>query len=406
MPETYREAWPGSRASISYGLSLVEAALKHVDETFKASKVYILASASLARETKHVQSLRDALGKRVAGIRIGMQPHALWSQCLEIVSDARKADADLIVVIGGGSLTDAAKIIALALASEAHDFDGLRQLTTSATSPSSVKEPSIPIVCIPTTLSGGEFNDRAGGTNDDTKQKFSFSGPIKGPQLVILDPQLTTSTPDKWWLSTGVRAVDHCVEAMCSLQSTEESDRDATEGLEKLIPGLLRCQKNSEDLEARLQCQLAVISAVKSAKNAPMGASHGIGHQLGPLGVGHGETSCILLPAVCRYNKSANNENQRKVCRIIWNDDETRSAIQAKNPNLNDQSDLADLLDAYFKVLGMPRSLSAVGVKEDKFPELARTSLTDRHLPTNPIPLTSAEQVMEVLRIADSFEAK
>ena len=403
MGETYRPAWAGSRASISHGLSFAEAAQKHVRQTFKANRVYILASASLAANTDNVQKLQNALGSKVAGMRIGMKPHTLWSECLEITEDARKADADLILTLGGGSLIDAAKIIALTLANDVQDSDGLLNLTNSSTSSANVKAPTIPIICIPTTLSGGEFNDRAGGTNDATKQKHSFSGPIRGPQLVILDPELTTSTPDKWWLSTGIRAVDHCVEAMCSLKGSEQGDRYAAEGLGRLFPDLLRCLKDGRDLEARLQCQLAVISAVKAARHAHMGASHGIGHQLGPLGVGHGETSCILLPAVCRYNKSANEDRQRDVCRIIWKDADTRTAMLAVNRKLTELSDLADMLDAYFRVLGMPRSLREVGVGEDEFAELAKTSLTDRHLPDNPIPITSAEQVLQILRIADNF---
>lgn len=403
MAENYRSAGPDSRAHISYGLPFAQAAAKHVEQTFRAGRVYILASASLAAHTNQVKTLQDALDGRVAGIRIGMKPHTLWSECLEIIEDARRVDADLILTVGGGSLTDAAKITALGLANDVTDFNGLQKLTASGAAELEIKEPTIPIICIPTTLSGGEYNDRAGGTNDETKQKHSFAGPIKGPQLVILDPQLTTSTPTRWWLSTGIRAVDHCVEAMCSLQSTGQSDKDAAEGLRELIPGLLRCQKDSGDLEARLQCQLAVISAVKATKTAPMGGSHGIGHQLGPLGVGHGETSCVLLPAVCRYNQSVNCEQQRKGCRIFWSDEDTRAALQSYSPDLTESSDLADLLHAYFRMLGMPRSLSAVGVTANMFPQLAKTSLTDRHLPHNPIPLTTAEQVMEILRLAEWF---
>lgn len=399
--ETYRSVGPGSRASISYGVPFTDSARKHVDETFQASKVYVLASASLAASTKEVENLQNALGDRIAGVQVGMKPHTLWSECLNITQDARRVQADLILTIGGGSLTDAAKIVSLALANGVSDFEGMRELTTSGAPSSPVKEPTVPIICIPTTLSGGEYNDHAGGTNDETRQKFSFQSPVRGPQLVILDPALTAATPEKWWLSTGIRAVDHCVEAMCSLKGNAQSDQDATAGLQKLVPGLLRCKQDSSDLEARLQCQLAVISAVKATKNAPMGASHGIGHQLGPLGVGHGETSCVLLPAVCAYNMSANEERQLTVCRIFKSDTDTWPAIQQHLHTLVKNVDnLPHILHAYFGLLGMPRSLAAVGVKEDQFEALAKNSLKDRHLPTNPIPITTAEQVVEILRIA------
>jgi alcohol dehydrogenase class IV len=90
-----------------------KACAKHVDETFKAKRIYTLASGSLCRNTDYVQKLQRALGDRVAGLREGMTPHTLWSEVLEVADECRRLHADLIVTIGGGSLTDAAKIVTL-----------------------------------------------------------------------------------------------------------------------------------------------------------------------------------------------------------------------------------------------------------------------------------------------------
>ena len=76
-----------------------------------------------------------------------------------------------------------------------------------------------------------------------------------------------------------------------------------------------------------------------------VGASHGIGHQLGPLGVGHSETSCILLPAVLSYNARANSEKQEKVKNIIWSD-ETVVQVLKKAGLEKDESNAGDALDA------------------------------------------------------------
>ena len=123
--ETYRQAWTGSRPWISYGLPFPEACAKHVAETFKASKVYIIASGSLSRNTDHVKRLQEALGDKVAGTRYGMKPHTLWSEILEVTADAKKVYADLLVTLGAGSLTDGAKIITTVLHSFRH-FVGRR----------------------------------------------------------------------------------------------------------------------------------------------------------------------------------------------------------------------------------------------------------------------------------------
>jgi alcohol dehydrogenase class IV len=113
--ETVRPAFSEvpSGPHLSYNLSFDKACAKHVEATFKAERVYILASRSLCRNTKYVERLRSALGSRVAGLREGMTPHTLWNEVLEVADDCRRLRADLIVTIGGGSLTDAAKIVTL-----------------------------------------------------------------------------------------------------------------------------------------------------------------------------------------------------------------------------------------------------------------------------------------------------
>jgi alcohol dehydrogenase class IV len=222
------------------------------------------------------------------------------------------------------------------------------------------------------------------------------------PSLVILDPALCTTTPEWVWLSTGVRAIDHCTEGMCSLQSIPEVDVEAEKALKLLIPNLLKTKADPGDLEARLQCQLAtnyiLVMLLYAPKILLAGASHGIGHQLGPLGVGHGETSCILLPAVLGYNARVNAAKQEKVKNIIWSD-ETVIQVLKKAGLEKDKSNAGQALDAVFRALGMPRTLKDVGVGRDQLDILAENSLHDPCCAANPIPLTEKAQVMEILEI-------
>jgi len=191
------------------------------------------------------------------------------------------------------------------------------------------------------------------------------------------------------------------VEGLCSLtNTTSASDASCEAGLRLLVPGLLRSKRDAGDLEARLQCQLGVIEAVKAVfqHGVPLGASHGIGHQLGPLGVGHGETSCILLPAVCKYNVLANAERQAKVSEILWSEDRVASVLKERGLN-RDEADLGDVLDAVIKELGLPRSLKSVGVQSDEklLQGLAENSLQDPWCVTNPRPLKEQAEVMKIL---------
>lgn len=114
VQETLHHAFANDQGPfISYGLPFPEACRKHVaDERFRAFRVYIICSGSLAKDTSNLKDLQQVLGHKVAGVRIGMKPHTFMSEVLEIVEDARELDADLIVTLGGGSLIDAAKVVA------------------------------------------------------------------------------------------------------------------------------------------------------------------------------------------------------------------------------------------------------------------------------------------------------
>lgn len=197
---------------------------------------------------------------------------------------------------------------------------------------------------------------------------------------------------------------------MCAPSSTSAADAAAAESLRKLVPGLLRsaADPSKTDLDARFKCQLGVRDAMQAVKGgAPLGASHGIGHQLGPLGVGHGETSCVLLPAVCAFNARhaaaaaphARDDvltKQQRVRDVLWAEPDVAAALEARGLR-RDRADLAACLDAVIGALGMPRSLGAVGVGRERFEGLARSSLKDRWCVTNAVPLREVEQVLEIL---------
>ncbi|KAI9036852.1 iron-containing alcohol dehydrogenase [Aspergillus affinis] len=405
--ETVRAAFADrSRPLLSYGIPFPAAAAHHVRETFHAERVYVICSGSLARNTDVLDRMRQALGPdTLVGVRVGMQSHTLWSEVLEIVHDVRRVQADLLITVGGGSLTDGAKVIALALANSVSTTSDLFTLAVGSDQRLDIHAPQIPIISVPTSLSAGEYSNFAGATDDASKRKHSFQAPLKGPELVILDPALTTTTPERIWLSTGVRAVDHCVETYVavSASTSEKTDALARHALGLLVPSLLRCKRDPNDLEARLSCQLGSVDAMAactSGEAVQLGASHGIGHQLGPLGVGHGETSCILLPAVCKYNatQNANNERQDRLRRFLVEDSTVAGSLQQHGVD-GQRADLADVLDVVIRELGMPRSLKDVGVGADQLDSLAANSLHDRWCQTNPVPLTKKEQVLDILNL-------
>lgn len=129
-----------------------------------------------------------------------------------------------------------------------------------------IQPPRHPVVCIPTTLSAGEYNPNGGATNDKTKHKQVFAPPnSSGPQILLMDPVLTQTTPERIWLSTGLRAMDHCVETICSSNPSAEGTKASLRGIQLLIPGLLRAKRDAGDVKARLDCLLGAAESMKAS---------------------------------------------------------------------------------------------------------------------------------------------
>jgi alcohol dehydrogenase class IV len=206
------------------------------------------------------------------------------------------------------------------------------------------------------------------------------------PRAVILDPAITLHTPEWLFLSTGIRAVDHCVEALCSRETHAYADAQAAKGLSLLATSLPRVKADPTDLDARLDCQLgAWLSMGALAAGVPMGASHGIGYVLGAaFGVPHGHTSCVMLPWVMRWNKPANAERQALVAAAMGHPDK----------------DAGDCLDALIRVLGQPRSLREVGVSPDDFDLIATQAMHTPWVPRNPRKIDGPAQLREILELA------
>lgn len=347
-----------------------------------AERVFLMASGTLNRETDEVEKVRRALGNKCIGTFDRMPAHSPRSAVVAAANQAREGKADLIVTLGGGSITDGAKAVQLCLANDVSTVEGMDRIrATSALNPPTVRQ-----ISIPTTLSAGEFSALAGVTNEATKVKEMYRHPLTIPQAVILDPDVTRHTPMWLFLSTGIRAVDHCVEGVCSNESTEFSNATSLHALSLLTRGLRRVKADPSDMKARLDCQQgAWLSMGGLAAGVPMGASHGIGYVLGAVfDVPHGHTSCIMLPSVMRWNKPANAEAQALI------------AAAMGEPG----KDAGDVLDRFIRGLGMPRSLSEAKIGREHFDRIARQAMGTPWIPRNPRPIPTPAEVKEILELA------
>jgi maleylacetate reductase len=376
---------------VVFGRPAAESAAE-IARRFGATRVFLMVSGTLNRKTEEIEKLRRALGNLCAGTFDSMPPHTPRSAVIAATDQARKLGADLIVTLGGGSITDGAKAVQLCLANdicEPEAMDALRPVKDSDGAlgpPPSCKAPTVRQVTIPTTLSGGEFSGISGVTDERTRVKELIRQPQIIPQAVILDPAVTVHTPEWLWLSTGIRAVDHCVEGICANEAHPYGDAQALQGLTLLARGLPRVKADPSDLQARLDCQMGTwLSMGPLASGVPMGASHGIGYVLGAaFDIPHGHTSCIMLPAVMRWNKSVNAARQELV------------AAAMGRPGADSGEALHDLIEG----LGMPRSLSAVKIGPENFARIAEQAMGTPWVPRNPRRIEGPAQVREILELA------
>lgn len=366
-------------------------AIREQADIMGARKVFLLTSDSLRRNTDEIAQIEAALGDRHAATHSGIASHAPRSDVLAAAEAARAAGADLVVGIGGGSVIDAGKIVPLLLKHDVRTVEGFDALRTFVEDDGTVVNPvkvgpDIRNICVPTTLSGGEFNALSGSTDEKTAHKQGYEHRNMAPVMVVLDPAMTVHTPDWLWLSTGVRSVDHAVETMASDKSNDFADGLADNALRLLVEGLSRTKRDPRDMEGRLKCQIgAWQSMISIIGGVPMGASHAIGHILGgTCNVPHGYCSCVMSPYVLEWNAEYDDSRQRRILACLGNSHETA----------------AQSLDAFIRSLGMPRTLSEVGVTEDRFQQVAEYTMLDIWGRTNPRPVTSPADIMEILRRA------
>jgi len=347
-----------------------------------AERIFLMVSGTLNRTTDEIDKLRRALGNKCVGTFDRMPAHTPRSAVIAATDQAREARADLIATLGGGSITDGAKAVQLCLANDIRTPEAMDAIRA----PNPVRPPTVAQISVPTTLSAGEFSHISGVTDERTKVKELFRHADIVPRAVVLDPAVTRHTPQWLWLSTGIRAVDHCVEGICSNEATPYGDASALHGLSLLARGLPKVKADPDDLAARLDCQLGSwLSMAPLVAGVPMGASHGIGYVLGAVfDIPHGHTSCIMLPSVMRWNQSANGPRQAMVAAAMG---------QAGQ-------DAGDVLDAFIRGLDMPRSLHEVKVGREHFDRIAKQAMGTPWVPRNPRPIPGPEQVKEILELA------
>ncbi|HMM76050.1 MAG TPA: iron-containing alcohol dehydrogenase [Gammaproteobacteria bacterium] len=363
------------------------------------TRALLITGRSLATRTPLVERVCSAAGGRIAAVFHDTIQHVHRQSVLRAAARAREIGADGIVSFGGGTPNDTGKAVVMALAADLREPQDFERLRVKFTYPDRVEVPALagaalPMIAISTTLSGGEFTHFAGVTDEVRKVKDLYIDRRLAARAVFLDAELTLETPPALWLSTGMRAVDHCVEALCSTNAHPFVDALASHALGELNRTLRLCKRSPDDLHARTQAQIAAWMSVCGLANVNLGLSHGIGHQLGARNnVPHGVTSCVMMVPTMEFNRAHVGARQAWIARCMDVEIAGLAPEQAAAAG-------RDAVRRLVRDLELPQRLREVGVSRDDFAAIARDALEDLIVATNPRPVRGVDEVVAVLESA------
>jgi alcohol dehydrogenase class IV len=327
-----------------------------------------------------------ALGQACAGV-FDEVPQDSGVHVVEKAAElARSAGADAVVSLGGGSVLDTAKGLALLLSEggRLQDYQGFQMLTRRLAWH----------VAIPTTAgTGSEATFAAVIKDHQALAKILLFDAHLAPDVAILDPRLLAGLPPRITAFTGMDALTHAVEAMHSLQAGPFSDALALHAVRLIAGSLPACVERGRDLEARGRMLVAATLAGQAFTNAMVGVVHALAHTLGGrFGVPHGLANAILLPFGMEYNLGESASRYALVAEAFGvrragasPEDSARAAVQAVR-DMNAR-------------IGLPRKLREAGVPRERLGEVAEASLSDGSIVYNPRPADAAS-LAELLEAA------
>lgn len=374
---------------VIWGQAADRAVVEEADRR-NARRVFIVTSKTLNRTTDAVEKIRHALGARHVGTFDECREHTPRPSVIACADAMRDADPDLVLTFGGGTAIDTVKVALIALAHgltapEQLDDYHLRTNPDGSRHVPVVKPPPFRQIVLSTTLSAAEFSNFGGCTDPVRQIKHGYTGREIGAASVILDPAVTVHTPQWLWLSTAIRAIDHSVEGICSIQPSPLIEATSLQALRLFARALPASLRDPGDMQARLEClQAAWLSGIGILR-VPYGASHGIGHSLGAVtGMSHGHTSCIMLPHVMRHNRDVTAPQQARIAEVLGRRD--GDAAQA----------VADMI----ATLGQPTRLRDLNVEKSQFAKIAEGAMENLWVRTNPKPIKGPEDLVALLEAA------
>lgn len=352
--------------------------LPELAKNLKKSKAYIISGPHLEK-IGMVDKCREAL--KAAGIESDAFTQTEGNPSTNTVAKAangfKSSKADFIVAFGGGSPLDVAKAVAViaSYGGNITDYEGGGK----------VLGPVVPMIAIPTTAgTGSEVTAFSVITDHSRNYKLTVVSNYLLPAYAILDPELITTVPKSTAAACGIDAMVHALEAFISKAASPFSDLFAKEALRLIGTSIRDYVSDRSNLAACESMLIGSLFAGIAFSHARLGDVHAMSHPVSAyFDVAHGVANAVLLPTVVDYNMTYANEKYKYIYDCI-----------CEKP-LSDDTFTPEMLAAEIRVLndelGIPSSLSEVGVDSSLFDNMADDAMKSGNILVNPRPTTKKD---------------
>jgi alcohol dehydrogenase class IV len=283
---------------------------------------------------------------------------------------------DGIIAVGGGSSIDLAKGAALLathngpLEQYAVILGGLNKITPKVA----------PIIAVPTTAGTGSEVGRGALITLNDGRKLGFISPYLIPKIALCDPLLSITLPQRLTAATGMDALTHCIETFLSPRVNPPADAIALDGAQRAAKWIETAFRDGNNQEARWNMMMASLQGGLTFQKG-LGAVHSMSHPLGGLKnitLHHGTLNALILPAVLRFN--------REYCK-------EKLQILEQHMGIASEMKLEEYIADLNLRLGLPISLSSLGVTREMLPQMIEGAFNDHSTATNPRPLDKEDFV-------------
>ena len=302
----------------------------------------------------------------------GIVPNPTIENVKEGVTFVQEAKADVILAIGGGSPIDTAKAIGIIVTNP--EFSDVRSLEGVA----DTKHPSLPILAVPTTSgTAAEVTINYVITDKERSRKFVCVDPHDIPIVAFVDSDLMMGMPKALCAATGMDAMTHAIEGLITKGAWEMSDMFHLKAIE--VIGRSLADSVAGDPRGREDMALGQYLAGMGFSNVGLGLVHGMAHPLSAwYDIPHGVACAALLPTVMKYNKEFTGNKYREIAKAL-------NIKDAESRSIEDIRDAAcEAIDALSKKVGIPATISELGVKEADIAKIAEDAFNDVCTPGNP----------------------